>query len=153
MSNTFLTPGTTTAITFLTDTPIEGSGPYGPYKAYRILAEDGRQHTFYPPKYLAEELDRIGVARGLTLRLKTTEARTKDGRAYKRIEIDNVEPPTSGATTATAAPDRLPRSDDPRNGILASVALKAATATRGIAGEPQEILDTAEVYLTWLRAA
>jgi hypothetical protein len=157
MSNTFLIPGTTTAITFLTDTPIEGSGPYGPYKAYRVLAEDGVQHTFYPPKYLADQLDQLGIARGLTLRLKTSDARTKDGRAYKRIEIDNVEPPTNnvGATTTPlpAATTPPPRGDETRNGILASVALKAATSTRGINGEPQEILETADVYLTWLRQA
>lgn len=49
----------------------------------------------------------------------------------------------------------LNRSDsaDTRNGILASVALKCATATRGITGEPQEVIDTAVMYLAWLKSA
>lgn len=48
----------------------------------------------------------------------------------------------------------MPRADiDTRNGILASVALKAATCTRGIAAEPQEIIDTAVKYLAWLKSA
>ena len=35
----------------------------------------------------------------------------------------------------------------------ASVALKAGTSTRGIAGGPQEIIDTAVMYLAWLKTA
>jgi len=153
MSNTFLIAGTTTSITFLTDTPIEGSGPYGPYKAFKVLADDGLQHTFYPPKYLTEELNRIGIARGLTLRLKVSDARTKDGRPYKRIEIDEAEMPASGAVTEQL-PQATPRGATPdnRNGILASVALKAATSTRGIAGDPQEVIETAIKYLAWLQS-
>jgi hypothetical protein len=29
---------------------------------------------------------------------------------------------------------------------------KAATSTRGIAGEPQEVIDTAVMYLAWLKS-
>lgn len=156
MSNTFLVPGTTTTVTFLSDTPIEGSGPYGPYKAHRVIAEDGTQQTFYPPKYLTDELQAIGVCRGLTLRLKVSDARTRDDRPYKRIEIDHAEPPASVAV-AEQLPQRTTQHHndtiDPRNGILASVALKAATSTRGIAGEPQEVIDTAIKYLAWLKSA
>jgi hypothetical protein len=96
------------------------------------------------------------VCRGLTLRLKVSDARTREGRAYKRIEIDNAEAPTS-TNVAEQRPSAIPRhhSDtvDPRNGILASVALKAATSTRGIGGEPQEIIETAIKYLAWLKSA
>jgi len=32
-------------------------------------------------------------------------------------------------------------------------ALKAATSTRGIVGEPQEVIDMAVMYLAWLKSA
>ena len=152
MSNTFLTPGTTTTITFLADHPIEGVNKFGAYKAYKVAAEDGGTHLFFPPKYLVEELNRLAVCRGLTLRLKTTEAHTRDGRPYNRIEIADAEVPASVVPpeSRAASPTRI---DNDRNGILASVALKAATTTRGIVGEPDDVLATADKYLAWLRAA
>jgi hypothetical protein len=154
-SNTFLVEGRTTTVTFLSDRPIEGENTYGPYRAYPVQTDQGVQTTFYPPKYLFSELDELGVCRGMTVRLRASEARTRDNRRYTRIEIEDAEKPTSVAVTERLPSPMPPQRDstDTRNGILASVALKAATSTRGIAGEPQEVIDTAILYLAWLKSA
>jgi len=150
-SNTFLVAGQTTTVTFLTDRPLEGVNTYGKYRAYPVRTDQGVHTTFYPPKYLFDELDQIGVCRGMAVRLHASDARTRDNRPYTRIEIQDAEKPTG---VAEALPTPMPRGDsDPRNGILASVALKAATSTRGIVGEPQEIIETAIQYLAWLKSA
>jgi hypothetical protein len=150
-SNTFLVAGQTTTVTFLTDQPLEGVNTYGKYRAYPVRTDQGVHTTFYPPKYLFDELDQIGVCRGMAVRLRASDARTRDNRPYTRIEIEDAEKP-NGVAEALPVPMH-PANNDSRNGILASVALKAATSTRGIAGEPQEIIDTAVVYLAWLKAA
>jgi hypothetical protein len=155
-SNTFLVEGRATTVTFLADKPIEGENAYGPYRAYPVQTDQGVQSTFYPPKYLFGELDELGVCRGMAVKLRASEAHTRDNRRYTRIEIEDAEKPTSLAVTERLPSPMAPqRSDstDTRNGILASVALKAATSTRGIIGEPQEVIDTAVMYLAWLKSA
>jgi len=155
-SNTFLIEGRTTTVTFLSDKPIEGENAYGPYRAYPVQTEQGNQATFYPPKYLFNELDQLGVCRGMTVRLRASEARTRDNRRYTRVEIEDAEKPASVAVTErlpSPMPPQRGDSGDNRNGILASVALKAATSTRGIVGEPREVIDTAVMYLAWLKSA
>ncbi len=150
-SNTFLVAGQTTTVTFLTDQPLEGVNTYGKYRAYPVRTDQGVHTTFYPPKYLFDELDHIGVCRGMAVRLRASEARTRDNRVYTRIEIEDTEKP---AAVGEALPVPLQHAaGDSRNGILASVALKAATSTRCIGGEPQEIIETAIKYLAWLKAA
>jgi hypothetical protein len=79
-SNTFLVEGRTTTVTFLSDKPIEGENAYGPYRAYPVQTDQGVQTTFYPPKYLFSELDELGVCRGMAVRLRASEARTRDNR-------------------------------------------------------------------------
>jgi hypothetical protein len=150
-SNTFLASGQTTTVTFLTDRPLEGVNKFGPYRAYPVRTDQGVHTTFYPPQYLFDELDQLGVCRGMALRLRASDARTRDNRPYTRIEIEDAEKP-DGVAENLPAPSH-PSESDTRNGILASVALKAATVTRGIVGEPQEIIETAVKYLAWLKAA
>jgi hypothetical protein len=150
-SNTFLVEGQTSTVIFLTDRPFEGVNNYGPYRAYPVRTDHGVHTTFYPPKYLFSELDEIGVCRGMTVRLRASEAHTRDNRRYTRIEIEDTEKPTGVSEQLPSPPHHS--DTDTRNGILASVALKAATATRGIAGEPQDIIDTAVMYLAWLKSA
>jgi hypothetical protein len=150
-SNTFLIAGQTTTVTFLTDQPLEGVNTYGKYRAYPVRTDQGVHTTFYPPKYLFDELDQLGVCRGIAVRLHASDARTRDNRPYTRIEIEDAEKP-DGVVEALPTPMRHASSDS-RNGILASVALKAATSTRGIVGEPQEIIETAIKYLAWLKSA
>ena len=150
-SNTFLIAGQTTTVTFLTDRPLEGVNTYGTYRAYPVRTDQGVHTTFYPPKYLFDELDQLGVCRGMAVRLRASDARTRDNRPYTRIEIEDSEKPEG---IAESLPVPAHRADsDTRNGILASVALKAATSTRGIAGEPQEVIETAIMYLAWLKSA
>src|SRR5436305_15288566 len=148
-SNTFLIAGQTTTVTFLTDQPLEGVNTYGKYRAYPVRTDQGVHTTFYPPKYLFDELDQIGVCRGMAVRLRASDARTRDNRPYTRIEIEDAE----RTAVAETLPVPQPRADDTRSGILASVALKAATATRGMAGEPPEIIETAIKYLARLKSA
>jgi hypothetical protein len=150
-SNTFLVEGQTSTVIFLTDRPFEGVNDYGPYRAYPVRTDRGVHTTFYPPKYLFSELDEIGVCRGMTVRLRASQAHTRDNRRYTRIEIEDTEKP-NGVTENLPAQSQ-PSDNDTRNGILASVALKAATSTRGIVGEPQEIIETAIKYLAWLKSA
>jgi hypothetical protein len=150
-SNTFLIAGQTTTVTFLTDRPLEGVNTYGKYRAYPVRTDQGVHTTFYPPKYLFDELDQLGVCRGMAVRLHASDARTRDNRPYTRIEIQDSEKPRVVAENLPMASH--PSENDTRNGILASVALKAATGTRGIVGEPQEIIETANIYLAWLKSA
>jgi hypothetical protein len=69
---------------------------------------------------------------------------------YTRIEIEDSEKPT-GVGEALPVPMQHAVGDS-RNGLLASVALKAATSTRGIGGDPQEVIETAIKYLAWLKS-
>jgi hypothetical protein len=148
MSNKFIVPGTTTTITFLEDRPFEGVGKFGPYKAYRVRTEDGVDRTLYPSKYLLDEIEKLGLTRGSVLRLRAEAARTKDGRPYTRIDIDGMDAPRE----LPREPAR-PHSGEQSDRILPCVALKAAAQTRGIAGEPGEVIAVADKYLEWLRAA
>ncbi len=149
-SNSFITPGEITNLTFLADTPIHGVGPYGPYRAYKVQTDDGAEHTFIVPRYLTSDLDRVGVSRGTVVQLTASEARTRDNHAYTRIEIIGTAAPRE-----VRPPQRAPRNDGAGAGdrILPCVALKTAAQTRGIAGEPGEVIAVAEKYLVWLRAA
>lgn len=152
MANSFIIPGEITTLTFLSDRPIQGVGKYGPYEAYKVRTEDGAEPMFYPPKYLLAELKALGVSRGCVVKFLASPAETRDGRRYTRIEIAGT-----GVPREVAAPEPAPspaRSESPeRNGILASVALKSATQTRGVGAEPYDVLAIADVYLHWLRAA
>lgn len=147
-SNTFITPDAITAITFLSDRPIEGISQYGPYRAYRVRIEDGSEHLFYPPKYLFDDIAAL-VGTGTVVRLRATRARTRDGHAYNRLEIIDADAAPHASRPAPAAEPRSVMESGDR--ILASVALKCATQTRGIAGEPDEVLATAARYLGWLQ--
>lgn len=150
MSNKFITPGTITTVTFLDDRPFEGVGKFGPYKAYKVRTEDGVDRTLYPSKYLLDELEKLGLTRGSVLRLRAEAARTKEGRPYTRIDIDGMDAPRE-----IAQPQSITRTHGGEQGdrILPCVALKTAAQTRGIAGEPGEVIAVAEKYLVWLRAA
>ena len=149
-SNTFITPDTITTITFLSDRPIEGISQYGPYRAYRVRIEDGSEHLFYPPKYLFDDIAAV-AGTGTVVRLRATRAQTRDGHAYNRIELLEADVVGRAPQDAPAARPTPPRADDNADRILASVALKCATQTRGIAGEPDEVLATAARYLGWLQ--
>lgn len=151
-SNSFIIPGEITTLTFLSDRPIQGVGKYGPYEAYKVRTEDGAEPTFYPPKYLLAELKALGVSRGSVVKFLASPAETRDGRRYTRIEIVGTGVPREVPASAQASSPTRADSGE-RNGILASVALKSATQTRGVGAEPQDVLSTAEVYLHWLRAA
>lgn len=105
-----------------------------------------RRHGFVP-RYLEPELERVGISRGSVVNLRAEPARTKSGHTYMRIEVAGTGTPRGVEKPA------VQRAPDTRDGILPSVALKAAAQTRGIAGEPQEVLTLVERYLAWLRAA
>ncbi|MEO6325058.1 MAG: hypothetical protein ABIT01_06690, partial [Thermoanaerobaculia bacterium] len=125
-SNTFLTPGTTTELTFLYDTPKEGVSKFGPYRAYRVRTSDGNEHTFFPPRSLFPELDRLNVRRGTTVQVRTTERISPDGRVVPKLELEETVQPSSPATGSV-----LPASSGPQSSILACVALKAAAGCGG----------------------
>ena len=143
-SNDFLTPGTTTTLTLVYDTPKEGQTRFGPYRAYRVQTEDGTEQTFFPPRSLYPELDRFQLARGSRIAVRTSQRVSEDGRVFPKYEITPVAAPSPQAVPA--APSRSPAS----NGILASVALKAAASSGSTFSEPEAILKVAERYLTWL---
>ena len=157
-TNNFIIPGEITTLTFLSDRPLEGVGKYGPYQAYKVRTEDGAEPLFYPPKYLHDDLASLGLTRGSVVKFLASPAETRDGRRYTRIEIVGTGAPRDITAPAPSSNQSPPppsnRSDgSERNGILASVALKSATQTRGVGAEPTDVLATADVYLTWLRSA
>ena len=151
-SNTFIIPGEITALTFLTGQPIEGVGKFGPYRAYKVQTQDGVERMFYVPAYLQDDLAALELSRGSVVKFLATPAETRDGRRYLRIEILGTGAPRD---LPTPPPKQASQRDpaDSRNGILPSVALKAATQTRGVGAEPHDVITTADYYLAWLRAA
>lgn len=152
-SNPFLPPGTTTALTVLYDTPKEGVSRFGPYRAYRVATADGSEHTFFPPRSLFPELDRLQIRRGTQLRVRATERISPDGRVVPKLELVGAD---AGAPDSTPAPVSRPldtrRSSGSSDSILACVALKAAVHARGPVDRPEDALQIAETYLRWLRS-
>ncbi len=143
-TNTFLEPGAATPLTFLFDTPKTGESKFGPFRAYRVKTPDGAEHTFFPPRSLFPDIDRLGIRRGTTVAFRLSERISSDGRVVPKVEIDGVvstRPSPIASPTASA-----------QNSIQACVALKAAVSARGTLALPEEILATAEVFLGWLKA-
>lgn len=149
--NDFLNPEGTTTFVIACDAPIEGVGRFGPYCAYRVTTPDGTEHMFRPSARVKEQLDAEHATRGATVTLRGGRAVTRDGRAYTRYDVVGIR---AGAGAAAANP---PASVSARDAgeirMLRCVALKAAAATRGITGEPPEVLATASAYLDWLTRA
>lgn len=145
-SNTFLNPDGTTKVVIACDAPIEGTSRYGAYKAYRIRTIDGAEHMFFPPARIEEQLREKPLSRGTELEIRGSRARSRDGRPYVRYEIVNMRHGTGAVAMSTR---QAPREDGGER-MLRCVALKAAAATRGITGEPPEVLSTAAAYFEWL---
>lgn len=145
-SNEFLSPGTATTLTLLYDRPKEGESRFGTYRAYRVRTPDGGEHTFFPPRSLFPELDRLNLARGSRITVRTSERVSDDGRVFPRYEI---APETPGAPSISAGPTE-PRASS-GSSILASVALKAAASTGSAFSDPDQILTVADKYLSWLQ--
>lgn len=149
-SNAFLPTGTTTELTVLFDTPKEGMSQYGPYRAYRVSTPDGEQHTFFPPRSLFPELDRLQIRRGSKLHVRASERISPDGRVVPRIEIVGAKD-----STAERVPEPVPALSRPRGGsqdsMLACVALKAAVQGREVLDRREDVLAVAETYLAWLK--
>lgn len=150
-SNAFLPTGTTTELTVLFDTPKEGLSQYGPYRAYRVSTPDGEQHTFFPPRSLFPELDRLQIRRGSKLHVRASERISPDGRVVPRIEIvGGTEPNTEAPPAGERGPVR--QRGGSQDSILACVALKAAVQARGPLDAPEDALALAERFLGWLRS-
>ena len=145
-ANDFLTPGTSTTLTLVYDRPKEGETRFGAYRAYRVLTPDGSEHTFFPPRSLYPELDRLNLGRGSRLTVHTSQRVSEDGRAFPRYDVTPVDGPAQPTPAATH--------ERPSNGnsILASVALKAAVSSGSTFSEPDAILAIADRYLAWLVA-
>ncbi len=152
-SNPFLPPGTTTELTVLYDTPKEGVSRFGPYRAYRVATVDGTEHTFFPPRSLFPELDRLQLRRGTQLRVRATERISPDGRVIPKLELVGAAPATPD-TVPEPATRPLParRASGSPDSIRACVALKAAVQARGPVDRPEDALQIAETYLRWLRS-
>lgn len=149
-SNSFLPSGATTELTVLFDTPKEGMSQYGPYRAYRVATPDGEQHTFFPPRSLFPELDRLQIRRGSKLQVRATERISPDGRVIPRIELmGSVE------VAADSVPEPMPTIGRQRSGtqdsVLACVALKAAVQGREMLERREDVLAIADTYLAWLK--
>jgi hypothetical protein len=149
-SNAFLPSGTTTELTVLFDTPKEGMSQYGTYRAYRVSTPDGEQHTFFPPRSLFSELDRLQIRRGSKLQVRATERISPEGRVVPRIEIvGGVEPNANAvAEPSVAIPRQRGGSQD---SMLACVALKAAVQGRELLDRREDVLGLADTYLAWLK--
>lgn len=151
-SNTFLPPGTTTALTVLYDTPKEGVSRFGPYRAYRVATADGEEHTFFPPRSLFPDLDRLQLRRGMQLCVRATERISPDGRVIPKLELVDTVAASGEATAPTPSAVPAPRrGGGSSDSILACVALKAAVQARGALDRPEDALTIAETYLGWLR--
>lgn len=144
-SNKFLSANGVTTVTVLSDAPIQGVGRYGPYTAYRVRTSEGAEEMFYPSARAKEQLDGQPIGCGTVLDIRGEPSQTRDGRPYTRFDIVGIRPPSPDAAAPAAY---AARDDDTR--MLRCVALKAAAATRGITGEPPEVLSTARAYLDWL---
>lgn len=144
-SNEFLQNGSTTTLTLLYDTPKEGQTRFGPYRAYRVATPDGEAHTFFPPRSLYPDLDHMALRRGSQISVRLTDRISDDGRVFPRYEVHPVD------GEPVAMPPVLPSPSRSSGGILASVALKAATSSSSL-GDPESILSIADRYLAWLQA-
>jgi len=89
-SNDFLTNGSTTTLTLLYDTPREEQTRFGPYRAYRVQTPNGEEHTFFPPRSLYPELDRMGLRRGSQISVRAV-------RSCTRTTILRRDPAVGGA--------------------------------------------------------
>lgn len=147
-SNDFLQPGTTTTLTLLYDTPKEGSTRFGPYRAYRVRTPDGGEHTFFPPRSLYPELDRLNLRRGSCVSVRASQRVSDDGRVFPRFDIADATTPTTPTPTPAGA---TPKPSSERSSMLACVALKAAASGCGSADE-ERVLAAADRFLAWLRA-
>ena len=143
-SNDFLQTGSTTTLTLLYDTPKEGQTRFGPYRAYRVATPDGEAHTFFPPRSLYPDLDRLALRRGSQISVHLTERISEDGRVFPRYDVQPVD-----GEVALTVPPVLPTPPRSSGGILPSVALKAATSSSSL-GDPESILTIADRYLAWL---
>ncbi len=142
-SNEFLNPNGTTTLIVTSDHAIEGMGRYGrPYKAYPVQTETGRQDMFFPSARVLDQLSGREVRRGTRMEISGRPAVTRDGKPYTRYELVSLG-------TGDAPAHTSPR-DDGNLQMLRCVALKAAAATRGISGEPPEVIGAANAYLDWL---
>ncbi|MEO6324610.1 MAG: hypothetical protein ABIT01_06310 [Thermoanaerobaculia bacterium] len=150
-SNEFLPLGTTTPLTLLYDTPKEGSTRFGPYRAYRVQTLDGAEHTFFPPRSLYPELDRLNLRRGSCLSIRASQRVSDDGRVFPRFDIADVTAPAS-PTSASPAPvtPTAPKLHGERSSMLACVALKAAAGCGG--ADEERVLVIADRFLAWLQA-
>jgi len=144
-SNDFLTNGSTTTLTLLYDTPKEGETRFGPYRAYRVQTPNGEEHTFFPPRSLYPDLDRLQLRRGSQISVRASERVSDDGRVFPRYDVQPVE--GSAVSPLPPAPAPSTRSS---GGILPSVALKAAVSSATL-GDPESVLSVAERYLAWLQ--
>lgn len=115
------------------------------YRAYKVLTPDGTEHTFFLPRSLYPELDRLNLGRGSRLTVHTRQRVSEDGRAFPRYDVTPVDGP---AQPIPAAPHERASTS---NGILASVALKAAVSSGSTFSDPEAILTIADRYLAWLR--
>jgi len=149
-SNAFLPTGTTTELTVLFDTPKEGMSQYGPYRAYRVSTPDGEQHTFFPPRSLFPELDRLQIRRGSKLHVRASERISPDGRVVPRIEIVGGTDSTTERIPESVAAQSRPRGGS-QDSMLACVALKAAVQGREALDRREDVLAVAETYLAWLK--
>ncbi|MBK9375654.1 MAG: hypothetical protein IPN03_18525 [Holophagales bacterium] len=123
---------------------------YGPYRAYRVATPDGEQHTFFHPRSLFPELDRLQIRRGSKLQVRATERISPDGRVIPRIELmGSVE------VAADSVPEPMPTIGRQRSGtqdsVLACVALKAAVQGREMLERREDVLAIADTYLAWLK--
>ena len=98
---------------------------------------------FFPGARILEQLGGRDVRRGTRMEVSGSPAVTRDGKPYTRYELVSL-----GAGNVPAAPTAA--RDDGNLQMLRCVALKAAAATRGISGEPPEVIDAANAYLDWL---
>ena len=120
-SNDFLPLDTITPLTLLYDAPKEGSSRFGPYRAYRVQTPDGSEHTFFPPRSLYPELDRLNLRRGSCLSVRASQRIADDGRVFPRFDITGAtDGPTTGTPVATARLTPKPSGD--KASMLACVA-------------------------------
>ena len=145
-SNDFLQSGTTTSLALAADTPKEGSTRFGPYRAYRVRTPDGGEHTFFPPRSLYPELDRLELRRGSCLSIRASQRVSDDGRVFPRFDIADVAATESPTPTTPAAASPRPSGD--RSSMLACVALKAAASSGG--ADDERVLAIADRFLAWL---
>ena len=94
-----------------------------------------------PARQPAGELLQLG--RSSRIAVLTSQRVSEDGRVFPKYEITPI---ASSPESTPASPSRA----QVNNGILASVALKAATSSGSTFSEPEAVLVVAERYLAWL---